>query len=292
MSKALPPLTWFRSFEAAARHLNFTAAASEIGLTQSAVSQQIKALETQLGVALFRRKARGLSLTDDGRKLLPKVETALSELAAATAEFGTAQTPGQLTVAASVSISQWLIAPALPGFVAAHPGLRIRFLSAIWPDDFNSTLADVEIRFGSARQVGGDAQALSPNGLIAVKAPSLHGALETLPLIGAVGTSDSWTNWAKAAGMRDLTPSIQADSYGMALHLAAQGNGVALVNELLARQAIRSGTVTQAHPARIAAHEGYYLSANPAVPIALAFRTWVLGLTEADSAMGPSVVQV
>ena len=279
MTKALPPLTWFRSFEAAARHLSFTAAAAEIGLTQSAVSQQIKALETRLGVALFRRKARGLSLTDDGRKLLPTVETALSQLAAATTEFMPAQAPGHLTIAASVSVAQWLIAPALSDFVAAHPGLRLRFLSAIWPDDFNTALADVEIRFGSARQVGRDAQALAPNGLIPVMAPTLRGTVETLPLIGTVGTSDGWAAWSGAAGLAGLTPAIHADSYGMALHLAAHGAGVALVNELLARPAIRTGRVRQAHRTRIEAHEGYFLSANPARPAALVFRDWVLDLT-------------
>ena len=66
MAKSLPPLTWFRAFEAAARNLSFTAAADEIGMTQSAVSQHVKALESRLGVALFIRKARGLALTDDG----------------------------------------------------------------------------------------------------------------------------------------------------------------------------------------------------------------------------------
>ena len=70
MAKSLPPLTWFRAFEAAARHLSFTAAANEIGMTQSAVSQQVKSLEMRLGVALFTRQARGLSLTDSKVVLL------------------------------------------------------------------------------------------------------------------------------------------------------------------------------------------------------------------------------
>ena len=88
MAKSLPPLPWFRSFEAAARSLSFTAAAQEIGLTQSAVSQQVKALETRLGVPLFVRRPRGLSLTDEGRKLLPQVAQALAGLAAAADSYG------------------------------------------------------------------------------------------------------------------------------------------------------------------------------------------------------------
>jgi DNA-binding transcriptional LysR family regulator len=276
MAKSLPPLTWFRSFEAAARHLSFTAAAYEIGLTQSAVSQQIKALESRLGAALFLRKARALSLTDEGRKLLPQVEAALAQLSAATAHFDAAPARDLLTIAASVSVTQWLIAPALPSFTAAHPGVRIRFLSAIWPDDFKTALADVEIRFGSRKQVGDDAVALEPSGLVAVKSVDLAGDLRDLPLIGSVGTSDTWSTWALAAGYPPLTPSIHADSYGMALHLAAQGNGVALVNAMLALHATRSGALGLAHPLRIPAHEGYFLSVPGTKPAAARFRDWLL----------------
>ena len=276
MAKSLPPLTWFRAFEAAARHLSFTAAAEEIGLTQSAVSQQIKALETRLGVALFLRKARGLALTDDGRKLLPQVGNALDSLTAATESFDTGPSRNLLTIAASVSVAQWLIAPLLRDFTSAHPGLRLRFLSAIWPDDFNTTLADVEIRFGSEKQVGAEAQPLRPNGLIALKSPELTGDLMHLPLIEAVGTSDGWRTWAEAAGMAPLTPGIFVDSYGMALHLAAQGNGVALVSELLARHALETGQVVRAHPATIPGAEGYFIATTSASPIAATFRDWLL----------------
>ena len=80
MRKPLPPLNWFRAFEASARTLSFTAAAEEISMTQSAVSQQIRALETRLQVSLFARHARGITLTDEGRKLLPQVEAALETL--------------------------------------------------------------------------------------------------------------------------------------------------------------------------------------------------------------------
>ena len=81
---ALPPLTWLRSFEAAARHLNFTAAADELNLTQSAISQQVRSLEVRLGLKLFERKARGLLLTDEGRKRLPRTISGLEILSDAT----------------------------------------------------------------------------------------------------------------------------------------------------------------------------------------------------------------
>ena len=135
MAKSLPPLTWFRSFEAAARNLSFTAAAEEIGLTQSAVSQQVKSLELRLRVPLFVRQARGLMLTDDGRRLLPEISAALDALAGAANRFEAGPVENLLTVATSVSVAQWVIAPRLPDFTARHPNIRLRLLSAIWPDD-------------------------------------------------------------------------------------------------------------------------------------------------------------
>lgn len=275
MAKSLPPLTWFRAFEAAARHLNFTAAAAEIGLTQSAVSQQVKSLELRLRVALFTRLPRGLALTDDGRKLLPQVGAALETLAAATDRFEAAPSQNLLTIATSVSVAQWIIAPQLSDFTARHPDIHLRFLSAIWPDDFHSARADVEIRFGSQKQVGGNAQVLTPNRLVALKSPQLAGALHQLPLIEAVGTSDGWQAWSEKNG-GDLHPQIYADSYGMALHLAMHGNGVALVSALLATHATASHLLVPAHDASISAKEGYYLSINETVPAARQFRDWLL----------------
>lgn len=275
MAKSLPPLTWFRSFEAAARHLSFTAAAEEIGLTQSAVSQQVKSLEMRLRVPLFVRQARGLMLTDDGRRLLPEISAALDALAGAASRFEAGPAENLLTVATSVSVAQWVIAPRLPDFTARHPDIRLRFLSAIWPDDFHSARADVEIRFGSSKQAGRNAEPLRPNNLIALKSPTLKGTLETLPLIEAVGTSGGWRAWSDRVG-GPLTPSLFADTYGMALQLAAHGNGVALVSAVLAGHALATGVVERAHPASIPSQEGYHLSIAEPSLAASQFRAWLM----------------
>ena len=277
MAKALPPLTWFRSFEAAARHLNFTAAAEEIGLTQSAVSQQVKSLELRLRVPLFVRQPRGLALTDDGRRLLPQVTAAMGTLAAAARTFDAGPTESLLTVATSVSIAQWIISPNLADFTARHPGVRIRLLSAIWPDDFHSARADVEVRFGAFDPTTEGAIQLMPDQLVPLKAPSLRGPLEQLPLIEAVGTSDGWQTWQERHG-GSQRPTCYADTYGMALQMAAHGNGVALVSAFLAEFACQSGMVERAHPGSVPATEGYSLfTRNAAGPAAL-FRDWLLAL--------------
>lgn len=281
MPKSLPPLTWFRTFEAAARHLSFTAAAEEIGMTQSAVSQQVKALETRLGAALFTRRARGLALTDDGRRLLPQVGAALETLGAATEAFGAGPRRDLVTVAASVSVGHWVLAPMVAAFARAHPGVRLRFLGAIWPDDFATALADVEIRFGSEKQVGRNARLLQPNDLVAVVAPFPPRAVPDLPdvpdlpRIETVGTSDGWAAYARGAGLAPRPPQLYADSYGMSLQMAVHGAGVALCPEWLARGALAAGQVVRAFASRLPAKEGYFLSVRPDLPAARVFADWI-----------------
>ena len=283
MARALPPLTWFRAFEAAARHLNFTAAADEIGLTQSAVSQHVRSLETRLGVALFLRKARGLALTDEGRKLQPQVGAALEMLGAATEGYDLGDTDNLVTVATSVSVAQWLIAPNLRQFLDAHPGIRVRILSTIWPDEFKSSIADVDIRFGSEKQVGAGATRLMPDDLIPVAAPGWSGEWLDQPMIEAVGTSDGWRAWALATGLdRVPQPTLHMDSYGMALEMAVRGNGVALTSSLLAAGPLARGDVALVSPHRIAATEGYFLATNTDSPAATAFGDWVAGLAASN----------
>ncbi|MFK7877266.1 MAG: LysR family transcriptional regulator [Paracoccaceae bacterium] len=274
MRRSTPPLTWFRSFEASARNLSFTAAADEIGLTQSAVSQQVKSLEERLGVPLFLRKPRSLALTDEGRKLLPQVAAALGSLAAATEAFDIGIDKNVVTVATSVSVAQWWISPRLNDFVQTNPGIRVRLLSAVWPDDFHTRQADVEIRFGTAAQAGNDAISLGPNCLVAVKSTRLKGDLADLPLIETVGTSTGWKAWQQKYG--DLsTPVIFADTYGLALQLAADGNGVTLVSEFLASRALSTGALEQISERSIEAKEGYYLSVNAKAKDAGIFSDWI-----------------
>ena len=278
MSKPLPPLNWFRAFEAAARRLSFTAAAQEIGLTQSAVSQQIRGLETRLGVVLFERQARGLALTDAGRKLLPQTESALALLQGAVAAHEPHAQRTDLLVSASISVSEWLLSPALGGFTAAHPEVAIRFLTAIWPDEFQTAQADVEIRFGSAKQVGHGATLLLPKDLVALKSPTRDGTLTDMPLIEAVGTTHGWAAWGEAAGIPSLEPSLFGDSYGLALQMAVDGNGAALVPEALAHHALADGRLELAHATRIPGHEGYYLWVNSQIPGAVDFGAWLTNM--------------
>ncbi len=276
MARSLPPLTWLRSFEASARHLSFTAAAQELGLTQSAISQQVRSLELRLGVQLFVRKPRGLALSDDGRRLLPQIGASLDQLATAISAFETGSQTGLLTVAASVSVARWLIAPQLKTFLQENPDQRIRLIGTIWPDEFSTSLADVEIRFGSEQQVGGGAERLMPDDLIPVAVPMLAQRLDQQVLIEAVGTSQGWRDWSRLdREANDLVPSVYVDSYGAALDLAINGAGVALTSSLLAADAIGDARVVVVKETRLPSVEGYFLAASTRSEAAQAFAAWL-----------------
>lgn len=276
----MPPLTWFRAFEAAARNLSFTGAAGELGLTQSAVSQHVRSLELRFGVVLFERKPRGLALTDEGRRLLPDVSMALNTLADLSRGYDHQPEGPSLTIATSVSIGQWYLTPGIADFRRANPDISIRIVNTTWPDEFHLPLADVEIRFGSERLVGKGAARLEPDRSVVVAAPGLSVDPENLaahPLIAPVGTSDVWRHWAESVGYRKpVEPSLMVDSHGMAVDLACRGAGVALTSSLIAAPALAGGSLLRVAAPSTPSIDGYYLAANSnAGPAAQAFCGWL-----------------
>ncbi|WP_420011886.1 LysR family transcriptional regulator [Tateyamaria sp.] len=285
MPKSLPPLTWFRAFDAAARHLSFTAAADELGFTQSAISQHVRALEQRLGAPLFIRGKRALILTEAGRGLVPDVAAAMAQLAQATERFVPTQEVPKLTIATSASVSQWVLAPGLRHFHAAHPGVALQLVSTIWPDDFSATRADIDIRFGAQAVVGRNAQLLEPSELCAVVAegqPIDWDRAVHLPMIQPVGLSTGWQDIGRAMGRRNWpAPLIEVDTHGLAVDLALQGAGVALTHSLIAQRALQDGRLVALDIPQTRAIEGYYLAQNATnLPIAQQafvdwFRHWV-----------------
>ncbi len=269
VAQSLPPLNWLRAFECAARHLNFTAAAGELNLTQSAVSQHVRSLELRLGTMLFMRKARGLALTDSGRRLLPPVATALADLTTATAMFMPQRTDDSLKIACSWSFSLAWLSPRLERFLDSHPGIRVQIVSTLWPDDNNLTEADVEIRYGSRELVGNGAELLFTDEILPVCAPeilSLHPTIESMYQSGIIhiaGTSDTWYTWAEHLGLKPpALVSCSVDSYSVALALACNGLGVALVSRLIAKQSLDSGELVMAANLAAPAIDNHYLAIN------------------------------
>lgn len=272
MARQIPPLAWFRAFESAARHLSFTRAATELGVTQSAISQNVRALEKRIDTTLFLRKARGLSLTDAGRQLLPDISMAMSHISNAVLTFQTPSPDKLITIATSVSFAQWFLAPQLPKFQARFPQTRIRIITSLWPDDFIVSAADIDIRFGSKKHVGQNAKRLEPDKLVLVASPKLFPNdkapkglkdFQNYPLIQTVGTANTASYWEKKSGIElGMTPTLFADSYGLTVDFAKSGAGIALVSSLIAAPSFVNGSLIQLHPTAIEPIDGYYLAVD------------------------------
>jgi len=144
----MPPLNAMRSFEAAARHLSFTRAADELFVTQAAISHQVKALEQDLGVMLFKRLNRNLKLTEEGQALLPFVRSAFEQLSSGVRELERFCAGGTLTVTAPPTFAgEWLV-PRLGEFMEGHPDLDVRVVAGQGLANFQSDGVDVAVRQG------------------------------------------------------------------------------------------------------------------------------------------------
>jgi LysR family glycine cleavage system transcriptional activator len=293
----LPPLTWLRAFEAAARRLSFTAAAQELHLTQAAVSKHVKSLEARLRQPLFIRHPRSLELTRWAEAYLPKVQDALERLSSGTREvFGRPGGAEVLTLHCAVSFAANWLAPRLPQWLAAHPGTPLRILSSVWADPVDATNCDLAIQYGTG--VFGDATAhrLTRERLTPLCTPALAARLSHPDdlagqrLIHVQGYQDGWGTWATAAGAHQIDPGqgIQTDTTVTALALAVAGAGVALGRDSMTAPYLAAGTLVAPFTLSVPVEEGFFLinpkRSTPAHPSAECFAAWAIttagGITE------------
>lgn len=286
-NRSLPPLGWFRAFESAARLLSFTAAAEELGLTQSAVSQQIRGLEDRFGCALFVRKHRSIALTDDGRRLLPGVANGIANLREASEAFEPATDPQILTVATSVSVAQWFLTPLLKHFIERYGDVKIRIVTAVWPDELIASTADVRIRYCPIDAASKNSEPLGSNqiGLFAPSSINNMGKTQThltsiaeSNLIQPVGTADTWTRYSSYAGLSIEKPvSVYVDSHGIAVDLAQSGTGIAITSALISAPSVIQGKLQLLHPVLMPAKDGYFIetASNDVNNIAHQFVFWL-----------------
>ncbi|UTD56453.1 LysR substrate-binding domain-containing protein [Halomonas sp. MS1] len=290
MKKRLPPLNWLRSFESSARLQSFTRAAVELNLTQAAISQQIKALESQLGTQLFKRLPRGIALTDAGLAYLPAIHEAIERLAVATDEIFGQGRPKLITVRVNlVFLTTWL-APRLSRFRTLYPNIGLRFTSNIWAGEgYKKEEADMEIRYGQGGWEGMKSERLTWDELFPVCSPSLFtrtsptDSLEALAehtLLHVIGYEEGWGYWLNKTGGSHLDTSqgLQFDTLIAALEVASQGIGFALGRSSLVEGMIASGKLIAPFEQRIATSEAFHLAYSDQQylhPHAEAFRAWL-----------------
>jgi LysR family glycine cleavage system transcriptional activator len=298
MTQTLPQLSWLRAFEAAARTLSFTHAAMELNLTQAAVSKQIKLLEHQLREPLFERKPRSLVLTKAGAAYLPKVQDGFARLALGTEEVFGRRRVGPLTVRVTAGFSVNWVAPRLPRFLDAHPGIRMRLVTSVWSEDFEKARFDLDIRYGLGRWPRFRADRLTREVLEPVCAPAMAARLRTPQDLArerrlhVMGYQEGWAIWFQAAGIADLDAGEGAhfDTSLLAFEVAAQGAGVALGRRSMAAKEIAQGRLARPFDIAVPIDEAFHLLSpldGPAHPDAEAFRAWILAEAAADQA-GPA----
>jgi LysR family glycine cleavage system transcriptional activator len=283
--RRLPPLNALRAFEAAGRHLSFKRAAAELHVTQAAVSHQVRALEAQLGVALFVRLHRALRLTPAGARYLPALSEAFDRLHDASAVLRARPARQRLVVTTVPSFgANWLV-PRLGTFRKKHREVDLHVLSSSELADFARDPVDVGIRFGAGRYPGVRADLLLAEEYLPVASPKLRSLKSPLDLRRHTllhdESHDAWRAWLTAAGADGVDPErgvVFSDSSQL-VAAAAAGQGVALARKLLAAPYLRARTLVRPFKGSMPAQFAYYVvcAEDRADEAAIrAFREWIL----------------
>ncbi|TLP65947.1 LysR family transcriptional regulator [Parasedimentitalea maritima] len=225
-------------FDAAARHLNFRLAAEELNLTQGAVAQQVRRLETELGHKLFLRQARGLSLTDTGRRYHNPVRQALALIEDATNSLVPAEQKVTLSVPPSFA-AKWLV-PRLPDFEATHPGIELRILAEEALSDFKHDGIDLAIRLGPRpSDLDLQSECLSPLDMVAVTSKNVALTLKDTPTLESLTKHTLiqdghhyWDQLLRNAGLTTQKRLLQFNQTALAMDAAMNGLGIALVPQI------------------------------------------------------------
>lgn len=283
------PLQNLAAFRAAARLQNLRAAAEELNLTHSAVSQQIKSLEEQLGFELFQRRGRRIVLNAAGEALMQGVERAWVQLDeavhAAAAAHGGAEQRLRLTTLPSFA-QRWLM-PRLGRWRERFPDIALELHTSPQVIDLQRDGYHAAIRQGRGPWPGVDNEPLADSPFVVVGAPATarrlldapEDALADEPLLGDI---DSWTQWFSAAGIRRrLVPVASFNDAGLMLQAAEQGLGIALARELLAADAFADKRLVRLSPRSIKLEGAYsyHLAYPPHLrdwPPLVALRDWLL----------------
>jgi LysR family glycine cleavage system transcriptional activator len=255
MARPLPPLNSVRAFEAASRHLSFSRAAEELGVTQGAISKHVLALEDFIGAQVFVRSPTGLSLTQEGYTLMEALRPAFAMMTDAFAHYHR-RSPRSNTcrVATLASFASQFLVPRLPEFRARHPDIEIEFITSIRLVDLEREEADVAVRYGlgqykglvSSRLVKGILAPVCSPELLKQYGDDLQALLCNNRRIQTAGYNE-WRDWSKEAGIdiEKTQPAYVIEDFLVAIKALAMGQGLGLLPQILVRDQIDKGELVQ-----------------------------------------------
>ena len=287
---SLPPFAALRAFHAAATHERYRDAAASLGITESAISHQVKRLEGFLQVTLFDRSGGRRRLTETGRRYLEEIEPALLRIQAASEAIRPRDGRGvcRLTLPPSLAAT-WLI-PRLGAFERARPEIELQLITSTRVIDLRRERVDLAIRHGGGDWPGLDARFLLEETAMPVCAPGYLAAPDGQPearLLGNVrfivsgNFPDEWEEWARAHGLDPpaLADSVVLDVQEQALQVAANGHGLAMGRRPVVDDWLEKGRLVAPFDAADPTGAAYYLcKAEGATPTAAARRVerWLL----------------
>ncbi|MFT5657162.1 MAG: LysR family glycine cleavage system transcriptional activator [Gammaproteobacteria bacterium] len=275
-----------RSFEASARHLSFTAASKERGLTQTAVSLQIKSLETKLGQRLFIRRPKSLKVTEIGKAYLPTVHDLLLALDLSTNGLFGPDLARTIVVRASMAMIVWL-GPKLAEFQARHPDVGIKFVSVIWVNSIDTQPVDIDIVLTPDGNASQRMEKLSTEFLVPICGTGSSEKIESatdltrVKPIHILGFDDHWSRYLAEFGLQHDVGStrLQVDTFVAACEFVACNLGVAVVLERFATQAIETGRAIKYVGKPVPLAQSHYLAENKSAketgPVIEAFKSWL-----------------
>jgi LysR family transcriptional regulator, glycine cleavage system transcriptional activator len=293
MPRRLPQLSALRAFEAAARYVSFTRAAEELSVTQGAVSHQVKALESELGIKLFNRERQRLSITEAGREYLVVVRDALDRIANGTERLVQRQSSGMLTVSTSPDFAaKWLV-HRLGRFAEVHPDIDLRVSATMHHVDFAREDVDIAVRHGDGHWPGLHVTRLCSEHLFAVCSPTLASKLGQpadvlkLPLLH-LDDSTAWIAWLDAAGVSgaDAIHGPILNRASMLIDAAVDGQGMALARTTLAAWDLINRRLVRPFAVALPLSKSYWIvspKATACLPKLVAFREWLLAQASDDT---------
>jgi DNA-binding transcriptional LysR family regulator len=289
----LPSLSSLLAVVAAGERGGFTAAAQALGVTQSAVSREIRQIEQRLGCALFRRSPRGVELTPEGKAFLEAAQQGLQVIGEAVARVRAQDAPRQLTIGADFAFSAHWLVPRLPLFTVLEPQVDVRVITAQHAERVIAD-CDVAIVFGAGSWPGIEAKRLNQEAVFPICAPNYPtGPADGRPdwlaeanLLRLIDTADGsdWFDWAGYFSAAGVTPPERTrgqgySNYPLVLQATLAGQGIALSWSPSIDALLEAGALKRAHNFTARSTRGYFLArpqnAGPN-PIVDAFERWVL----------------
>lgn len=284
--RRLPNLAALRAFEAAARHQNFSRAAEEVHLTHGAISHQVRALEEDLGIALFSRHGKKIAITSEGEQFAEAVRKALGDIAQAAEVLRKSKQQPRLAVTALPSFAARWLSPRLGQFIEQYPNLEVSLQSSNHLSNFLLENIDIGIRFGTGKYPGLVSEHLFDDMYYPVCSPGYNGGvlpnsiaeLAQCHLLRCL--HEPWEPWFRLAGSHFAEPSgglIFQDS-SMLTRAAVDGQGIALGRHSIVQADVEAGLLLRLFDIALPCSSSYYLVYPELAlqkPHVRAFRDWI-----------------